>query len=73
MNLTAVCIVNWLEVKHLDHDYLRYIEKMDQAILEDVMRHYGQDVWNFSYFLTKNRALADDITQDTFIDRLFFR
>ncbi|MBH5316311.1 sigma-70 family RNA polymerase sigma factor [Paenibacillus sp. GSMTC-2017] len=31
------------------------------------MDQYGQDVWNFAYFLTKNRNASDDITQDVFI------
>ncbi len=51
----------------MSHDHLRYIEKMDQSMLEELMRDYGHDVWNFSFFLTKNHVLADDITQDTFI------
>lgn len=51
----------------MSHDHLRYIEKMDQSMLEELMRDYGQDVWNFAFFLTKNHVLADDITQDTFI------
>jgi RNA polymerase sigma-70 factor (ECF subfamily) len=40
---------------------------MDQVMLEDLMAHYGQDVWNYAYFLTKNRMHADDIAQDAFI------
>src|SRR5690554_2972324 len=40
---------------------------MDPNNLEQLMNQFGQDVWNFAYFLAKNRSLADDITQDVFL------
>jgi RNA polymerase sigma-70 factor (ECF subfamily) len=48
-------------------DYLPYMNKMDSYTLEDLMEQYGQDVWNFAYLLTTNRSMADDITQDVFL------
>lgn len=48
-------------------EYLKYLVNMDDAILEDLMKRYGQDVWNYAHFKTKNRSMADDITQDVFI------
>jgi RNA polymerase sigma-70 factor (ECF subfamily) len=48
-------------------DYLPYMNKMDSYTLEDLMQQYGQDVWNFAYLLTTNRSMADDITQDVFL------
>jgi RNA polymerase sigma-70 factor (ECF subfamily) len=41
---------------------------MDQnAILEELMLAYGDDVWNYAFFLTKKNELADDIAQEVFI------
>lgn len=40
---------------------------MDALTLDDLMKEYGQDVWNFAYSIIKNRNLADDITQDVFL------
>lgn len=41
--------------------------EMDTLTLDELMDHYGQDVWNFAFFLTRNRSLADDIAQDVFL------
>ncbi|THF81775.1 sigma-70 family RNA polymerase sigma factor [Cohnella fermenti] len=40
---------------------------MDPMTLEELMKEYGQDVWSFAYSITKNRATADDIAQDVFL------
>ncbi|WP_379357550.1 MULTISPECIES: sigma-70 family RNA polymerase sigma factor [unclassified Paenibacillus] len=37
------------------------------AVLEELMTEYGEDVWNFAYFLTRRREMADDISQDVFL------
>ncbi len=37
------------------------------AALSDIMLTYGEDVWNYAFFLSKNRTLADDVTQDVFV------
>ncbi|KEQ23781.1 RNA polymerase sigma factor [Paenibacillus tyrfis] len=37
------------------------------AALSDIMLAYGEDVWNYAFFLSKNRTLADDVTQDVFV------
>lgn len=44
------------------------------AVLRDLMQTYGEDVWNFAYFLTHQSHAADDISQDVFLsvyDRLY--
>ncbi|WP_282939721.1 sigma-70 family RNA polymerase sigma factor [Paenibacillus sp. RC67] len=44
------------------------------AVLRDLMQGYGEDVWNFAYFLTRQSHAADDISQDVFLsvyDRLY--
>ncbi|MUT66883.1 RNA polymerase sigma factor [Paenibacillus sp. NEAU-GSW1] len=40
---------------------------MDEHVLDDLMKKFGQDVWNFAYSLTQNRTLSDDISQDVFL------
>jgi RNA polymerase sigma-70 factor (ECF subfamily) len=40
---------------------------MDADSFRDLMVTHGQAVWNFAYFLTKRHDLADDISQDVFI------
>ncbi|RIE01672.1 RNA polymerase sigma factor [Cohnella faecalis] len=43
-------------------------EGMDKrAIFDELMMTYGKDVWNYAYFMTKRRDLADDIVQDVFL------
>src|SRR5690554_4692947 len=48
-------------------DYLQYMISMDSSTLEELMVQYGQEVWNFAFLLTTNRSMADDITQDVFL------
>jgi len=35
--------------------------------LQSLMGSYAQDVWNFAFFLTKNKEAADDISQEVFM------
>jgi len=46
---------------------LKHVLSMDSAMLEDMMNQYGNDIWNYAYFLTKDRELAKDIAQEVFI------
>jgi RNA polymerase sigma-70 factor (ECF subfamily) len=39
---------------------------MSASDFRSVVSEYGQDVWNYAFFLTKKKELADDIAQDTF-------
>lgn len=36
-------------------------------VLEDMMTEFGEDIWNFAYFLTRRHDAADDIAQDVFL------
>ncbi|WP_201317596.1 RNA polymerase sigma factor [Paenibacillus sp. EPM92] len=36
-------------------------------ILSELMLTYGEDVWNYAFFLTRQPMTADDITQDVFM------
>ena len=49
--------------------FFRYLaEGYDKdAILRDLMEAYGNDVWNFAFFLTRRKDAADDISQDVFL------
>jgi len=39
----------------------------DLAAFESLVRDYQADVWRFAYHLTRNRATADDVTQEAFL------
>lgn len=44
-----------------------FIEKFNHDELDYVIKDYWQDVWNYSFIITKDPHLSDDITQDVFI------
>jgi len=44
-----------------------FIEKCIHDELDYVIKDYWQDVWNYSFIITKDPHLSDDITQDVFI------
>ncbi|MBE1442573.1 sigma-70 family RNA polymerase sigma factor [Paenibacillus sp. OAS669] len=50
---------------------LRYVSKLEIENFRDVMQTYGQDIWNYAYFLTGSTDLADEISQDTFIKAFY--
>lgn len=63
--------INWgdgLEAE-MNFDYLRYISESSdkKAILQDLMKAYGKDVWNYAFSMTRKWDQADDITQEVFI------
>lgn len=46
---------------------MKYISEMDPFTLDNLMKEYGQDVWDFAFLICKKREMADDITQDVFL------
>jgi RNA polymerase sigma-70 factor, ECF subfamily len=48
-------------------EYLHTGEKIDDVDFRQIIDEHGQEIWKYAYFLTKQRDLADDITQDVFI------
>lgn len=51
----------------MSEEYLTFMNNLDPSTLNLMMDQYGQDIWNYAYFLTKNRSMSDDITQDVFL------
>jgi RNA polymerase sigma-70 factor (ECF subfamily) len=39
----------------------------DLGAFEDLVRRYQADVWRFAYHFTRDRALAEDVTQEAFL------
>ena len=39
----------------------------DLGAFEDLVRQYQGDVWRFAYHFTRDRTLADDVTQEAFL------
>jgi RNA polymerase sigma-70 factor (ECF subfamily) len=39
----------------------------DLGAFEELVRSYQADVWRFSYSFTRDRALAEDVTQEAFL------
>nr|WP_246354386.1 sigma-70 family RNA polymerase sigma factor [Paenibacillus phytohabitans] len=51
----------------MELDGLEQAEAISEEQLRQIMKLYGEDVWNYIYFLTKNSDQADDLTQEVFI------
>lgn len=66
-NLICFQLSNCIGGDLVTHRYLRYIDSWDESTFREFMQEFGQDVWNYAYFLTKRKVLADDITQEVFI------
>ncbi|WP_231574872.1 RNA polymerase sigma factor [Paenibacillus sp. FSL R7-0273] len=43
------------------------VATMSAGALKTLMDTYGEDVWNYAFFLSRSRSAADDIAQETFI------
>ncbi|WP_454192964.1 RNA polymerase sigma factor [Paenibacillus sp. Marseille-Q7038] len=51
----------------MDYSDLKYAVTLDNDTLYQIMDDYGNDVWNYAFFLTGSRDHADDISQVVFI------
>lgn len=51
----------------MEHEYLLHLERWEEGDFRAFMIRFGQDIWNYAYFMTKRRDAADDIAQETFI------
>ena len=46
---------------------LQRARRGDLDAFEDLVRAYQADVWRFAYHLTRDRGLAEDVTQEAFL------
>ncbi|ASA23907.1 RNA polymerase sigma factor [Paenibacillus donghaensis] len=51
----------------MELESLQYAEEMNESQLREIMNIYGEDVWHYIYYLTKNTGQADDLAQEVFI------
>jgi len=51
----------------LDFQLLEQAEAIDNHTLSQIMDEYGNDVWNYAYFLTRSAEQADELSQEVFI------
>ncbi|GAS85308.1 RNA polymerase sigma factor [Paenibacillus amylolyticus] len=45
----------------MDYQFLAQAQTIDNYTLSSMMDDYGNDVWNYAYFLTKSAEQADDL------------
>lgn len=67
VNPPSTLEVKYSEVNPLELDGLEQAEAISEEQLQQIMKLYGEDVWNYIYFLTKNSDQADELTQEVFI------
>lgn len=46
---------------------LRRAREGDLGAFEDLVRQYQADLWRFAFHFTRDRALAEDVTQEAFL------
>lgn len=51
----------------MDDQLLAQAQTIDNYTLSSMMDDYGNDVWNYAYFLTKSAEQADELSQEVFI------
>lgn len=51
----------------MEYQFLAQAQTIDNYTLGNMMDDYGNDVWNYAYFLTKNAEQADELSQEVFI------
>lgn len=51
----------------MSSEYLKHVDSVNTSELALLMDQYGDDVWKYAYYLTKNREQAKDIAQEVFI------
>ncbi|MFD2880466.1 hypothetical protein ACFTAO_38220 [Paenibacillus rhizoplanae] len=57
MNYPSTLEVKYSEVKPLELDGLERAEMINEEQLRQIMKLYGEDVWNYIYFLTKKTVI----------------
>lgn len=67
VNHSSIYEVKYSEVNPLELDGLEQAEAISEEQLRQIMKLYGEDVWNYIYFLTKSSDQADELAQEVFI------
>ncbi|WP_438434394.1 RNA polymerase sigma factor [Gorillibacterium sp. sgz500922] len=50
-----------------EYEHLLHAGKMDAITFDRLMKEFGQDVWSYAYFLTRDYHFANDISQEVFL------
>ncbi|MFC5467422.1 RNA polymerase sigma factor [Cohnella suwonensis] len=51
----------------MSDEHLKFVTAIEEFDIRSIMERYGEDVWNYAFFLTRRRDWADDISQDVFV------
>jgi RNA polymerase sigma-70 factor, ECF subfamily len=54
-------------VREPEPETIRAARAGDLRAFESLVRDYQADVWRFAYHLTRNRTVAEDVTQEAFL------
>jgi RNA polymerase sigma-70 factor (ECF subfamily) len=54
-------------VREPEPDVVRRAQAGDLGAFEELVRNCQADAWRFAYHLTRDRTLADDVTQESFV------
>jgi len=54
----------------LQFEHLKHMTPCNDpgTILNDLMKAYSKDVWNYAFILTKNKETSDDLMQEVFLN-----
>ncbi|WP_234340217.1 RNA polymerase sigma factor [Gorillibacterium timonense] len=50
-----------------EYAHLLHTREMDSVTFDRLMKEFGQDVWNYAFFLTRDYHFANDISQEVFL------
>ncbi|MNZ36242.1 ECF RNA polymerase sigma factor SigW [compost metagenome] len=51
----------------MEEKHYQYMSEISTYDIERMMDEFGEDVWQYAFFLTKKHDMADDIAQEVFI------
>ncbi|MFC5468350.1 RNA polymerase sigma factor [Cohnella suwonensis] len=60
-------MIEVVDLESESFEHLKHAASFDDETFRNVMKAYGQDVWNYAFAMTRNRHDADDVVQSTFI------
>ncbi|WP_239004641.1 RNA polymerase sigma factor [Paenibacillus tepidiphilus] len=51
----------------LEFKALQQAQTLDEQQMRRIMQRYGEEIWNYIYYLTGNSEMADDLAQEVFV------